>query len=328
MLNFLQLFRRFTRFIFAAVLAASSVAALAQTWPAKPVRIISPYGAGGANDISIRIITKEIETKYSHRFIVENKPGAGTRIANEATARAPADGYTFMWAAAPLAITAAAGIKTPYDIHKDFVAFGPRVIAPIFLTVNASSPVHTVADFVRMARDKKDGVTFASPGSGSAPHLTAELFGIKGQFKVTNVHYRGDATAYTDLVGGRVDAALTAVTSALPFVRSGKLRVIAVASESRSPVFPDAPTFAEGGTPDVVGYGWYGFVAPAGTAPAIVQQLGEETTKVLLDPAIVQQLVALGLEPQASANTQFAAFIDSEMQKWSSVIKTAGITLD
>lgn len=328
MMNFNQLFGRTARFVFAAVLATSSVAALSQTWPTKPVRIISPYGPGGANDISIRVIAKEIETKYGTHFIVENKPGAGTRIANETTARAPADGYTFMWAAAPIAITAAAGIKTAYDIHKDFVAFGPRVIAPIFLTVNASSPVHSVADFVKMAREKKDGVIFASPGSGSAPHLTAELFGIKGQFKVTNVHYRGDATAYTDLVGGRVDAALTAITSALPFVKSGKLRVIAVASESRSPVFPDAPTFAEGGVPGVVGYGWYGFVAPAGTPSAIVQQLNENVTKVLQDPAIARQLVVLGLEPQATTNTPFATFIDAEVQKWSSVIRTAGIVLE
>ena len=328
MMNLNQLFSRDARFVLAAVLAIGSVTALAQTWPTKPVRIISPYGPGGANDISIRIIAKEIETKYGQRFIIENKPGAGTRIANETAARAPADGYTFMWAAAPFAITAAAGIKTPYDIHKDFVAFGPRVIAPIFLTVNASSPVHTVADFVKMARQNKDGVTFASPGSGSAPHLTAELFGIKGQFKVTNVHYRGDATAYTDLVGGRVDAALTAITSALPFVKSGKLRVIAVASESKSAVFPDAPTFAEGGVPGVVGYGWYGFVAPAGTPSAIVQQLSEAVTKVLQDPAVARQLVVLGLEPQPSTNTSFAAFIDAEVRKWSSVIKTAGIVLE
>jgi tripartite-type tricarboxylate transporter receptor subunit TctC len=179
-----------------------------------------------------------------------------------------------------------------------------------------------------MAREKKDGVMFASPGSGSAPHLTAELFGIKGKFKVTNVHYRGDATAYTDLVGGRVDAALTAVTSALPFVKSGKLRVIAVASESRSPVFPDASTFAEGGVPGVVGYGWYGFVAPAGTPSAIVQQLNDEAIKILQDPAIARQLLDLGLEPQPSTNTPFAAFIDAEVQKWSSVIKTAGIVLE
>ena len=327
-MNFNQMSSRTARIVLASVVATSAVAALAQTWPAKPVRIISPYGAGGANDISIRIIAREFETKYGQRFIVENKPGAGTRIATETVARAADDGYTFMWAAAPIAITAAAGIKTPYDIHKDFVAIGPRLTAPIFLTVNSSSPVHTVADFAKMAREKKDGVTFASPGSGSAPHLTAELFGIKGRFKVTNVHYRGDATAYTDLVGGRVDAALTAITAALPFVRSGKLRVIAVASESRSQVYPEAPTFAEGGVPDVVGYGWYGFVAPAGTPSAVVQQLKKDATQVLQTPAVVRQLLDLGLEPPPPTDTQFAAFIDAEVQKWSSVIKTAGIVLD
>jgi tripartite-type tricarboxylate transporter receptor subunit TctC len=312
----------------AFLLAGATVHVWAQDkWPTKPIKIISPYGAGGGNDITIRIITKEIEAKYGQHFIVENKPGAGTRIATEMVAHAPADGYTFMWAAAPFAITTAGGVKTPYDIHKDFVAVGPLVKVPLFLTVNSSSPVHTVADFVKMAREKKDGVTFASPGIGSAPDLTAELFGIKGKFKVTDVRYKGDANAYTDLVGGREDAALSDITAALPFVKSGKLRVIAVASESRSPIYPQAPTFAEGGLHGVDGFGWYGFVAPAGTPSAIVQKLNEETNQVLRDPAVKRQFVGLGMEPAPMTSAQFAAFVNAEVQKWSSVIKTAGIVL-
>lgn len=307
---------------------ATATTAHAQSWPTKTVTIVSPYGAGGSNDVSVRIIAKELETKYGQSFIVENKPGGGTRIANDYVARARPDGYTLLWAAAPFAITAAAGIKTPYDIHKNFVPVGPRVTGPVFLTVPADSPARSLADFVKMARSKPEGVTFASPGIGSGPHLTAELFGIKGNFKVTNVHYRGDAAAYTDLVGGRVDAALTAITSALSHVKSGKLRVLGVAAEVRTPVYPDAPTFKEAGGPDVAGYGWFAFMAPAGTPQAIVQQLNRDANAVLNNPDISQKLVGLGLQPTPSTSAELDAFIESELQKWSSVIKQAGIALE
>lgn len=312
----------------ALLLAAASFGVHAQTWPTKTVTIVSPYGAGGSNDVSIRIIAKELETRYGQPFIVENKPGGGTRIANDYVARARPDGYTLLWAAAPFAITAAAGIKTSYDIHKQFVPVGPRVTGPVFLTVPADSPARTLADFIKMARAKPEGVTFASPGIGSGPHLAAELFGIKGSFKVTNVHYRGDAAAYTDLVGGRVDAALTAITSALSHVKSGKLRVLGVASEARTPVYPDAPTFLEAGGPDIAGYGWFAFVAPAGTPPAIVQQLNRDANAVINRPDIIQKLVGLGLQPTPSTSSELGAFIDAEVQKWGAVIKQAGVVLE
>jgi tripartite-type tricarboxylate transporter receptor subunit TctC len=312
----------------ALALTAFAAAAHAQSWPARAVTIVSPYGAGGSNDVSVRIIAKELEAKYGQPFIVENKPGGGTRIANDYVARARPDGYTLLWAAAPFAITAAAGIKTPYDIHKNFIPVGPRVTGPVFLTVPADSPIRSLPDFIKMARSKPEGVTFASPGIGSGPHLAAELFGLKSSFKVTNVHYRGDAAAYTDLVGGRVDAALTAITSALSHVKSGKLRVLAVASESRTPVYPEAPTFKEAGGPDIAGYGWFAFMAPAGTSPAIAQQLNRDANAVLNNPEIAQKLIGLGLQPTPATSAELGAFIDAEVQKWSSVIKQAGIVLE
>lgn len=316
------------RFALLAAVSCATVSSHAQTWPARSVTIVSPYGAGGSNDVSLRIIAKELETKYGQPFIVENKPGAGTRIANDYVARAKPDGYTMLWAAAPFAITAAAGIKTSYDIHKDFMAVGPRVIGPVFLTVNADSPVKTVAEFVKMAREKKDGVVFASPGIGSGPHLAAELFGIKGKFKVTNVHYKGDVAAYTDLVGGRVDAALTAITAALPFVKSGRLRVLGIASDARTAVYPEAPTFAEAGGPEVVGYGWFTLVAPAGTPAAVTQQLSQDVIAVLNKKEIAARLVTLGLQPTPSTSAEVGAFIDAEVQKWASVIKDARVVLE
>ncbi|WP_066741189.1 tripartite tricarboxylate transporter substrate binding protein [Cupriavidus sp. D384] len=321
-----QLTRR--RLLGAVALAGVVPHAFGNTWPGKPVRLVSPYGPGGSNDTSARVLAEALSRKYGQQVVVENKPGAGTRVASENVAHATADGYTLLWAAAPFAINTAAGLSQRFDIHKDFVAVGPRVLGPVFLIVNAGSPVRTVADFVKMAKQKPDGVTFASPGIGSGPHLTAELFAAQSGFKALNVHYRGDATAYTELLAGRVDATLTAITTALPFIQAGKLRVIAVAADARTPVHADAPTFAEQGVPGVVGYGWFGIVAPAGTPPAIVQQINRDASQALADPQINQKLLALGLQPSPGSSADFAGFIDGEVRKWGALIKARGIVLE
>jgi len=321
-----QLTRR--RLLGAIALAGVVPHAFGNTYPSRPVRLVSPYGPGGSNDTSARILAEVLSRKYGQQVVVENKPGAGTRVASESVAHAAPDGYTLLWAAAPFAINTGAGLSQRFDIHKDFVAVGPRVLGPLFLIVNAASPVRTVADFVKMAQQKPDGVTFASPGIGSGPHLTAELFASQARFKGLNVHYRGDATAYTELLAGRVDATLTAITTALPFILAGKLRVIAVAAEQRTPVHHDAPTFAEQGVPGVVGYGWFGFVAPAGTPAAIVQQINQDASQALNDVQIRQKLLTLGLQPEPGSSADFAGFIDGEVKKWGELVRARGIVLE
>ena len=311
-----------------AVLAAGATAAHAQTWPEKPVRLISPYGAGGSNDISARIIGEELGRRLGQQFNVENKPGAGTRLANEAVSRAAPDGSTFLYAAAPFAIGEGLYGKLSYDIRKDFQPVTLTVLGPVFLVVNAESPFKTVADLVAYGKAKSEGLTFASPGAGSGPHLAAELLFKEAGVKGLNVHFRGDATAYTELLAGRVDATLTAITGALPHIQAGKLRVLGVASEERSPVYPSAPTMREQGFPNVVGYGWFGFIAPAGTPARIVDRLQVETNKILNDPATRQRLIALGLQPRGGTPAEFSAFIESEVRKWTEVIKAAGIKAD
>ncbi|RZT30899.1 Bug family tripartite tricarboxylate transporter substrate binding protein [Cupriavidus agavae] len=315
------------RLLGALALAGVVPPAFGNAWPARPVRLVSPYGAGGSNDTSARVLAEALSRKYGQQVVVENKPGAGTRVASESVAHAAPDGYTLLWAAAPFAINTGAGLSQRFDIRKDFVAVGPRVLGPVFLIVNANSPVKTVADFVKLAQQKPDGVTFASPGVGSGPHLTAELFAAQSRFKALNVHFRGDATAYTELLAGRVDATLTAITTALPFIQAGKLRVIAVAAEARTPVF-DAPTFAEQGVPGVVGYGWFGIVAPAGTPPAIVQQLNRDASQALGDPQIRQKLLGLGLQAAPGTSAEFAGFIDAEVKKWGDLVRARGIVLE
>ena len=316
----------------AAALATStafpSEAQQGGAWPERPVRLISPYGPGGSNDISARILAEELGRRLGQQFNVENRAGAGTRLANEAVAHAPPDGYTLLYAAAPFATVDALYGKLAYDTRKDFQPIVLTVLGPVFLIVNAESPFKTAADLIAYGKAKPAGLTFASPGSGSGPHLTAELLFKEAGVKGLNVHYRGDATAYTDLLAGRVDATLTAITSALPHIQSGKLRVLAVASEERSPIFPAAPTLREQGLPNVVGYGWFGLIAPAGTPARIVERLNAEANRALNEPALRQRLIALGLQPRGGTPAEFAGFIEAETRKWSEVVRSAGIKGD
>ena len=294
-------------------------------WPERTVRIVSPYGAGGSNDISARLFAERFGKRMGQQFNVENKPGAGTRLANEFVARAPADGYTLLYAAAPFAVVESLYGKLSYDPGRDFQPVTLALVAPVFLIVNADLPVKTVADFIKYAKSKPQGINIASPGAGSGPHLTGELFMKEAGIQGLTVHFRGDATAYTELLAGRVDATITAITTALPHIKAGKLRVIAVANETRSPIEPQVPTFAEAGFPNIVGYGWFGFMAPRGTPSAVVDRLAAETNAVLAEPDFKARMLELGLQPRGGTPAEFAAFIVRETRKWSEVIRTAGI---
>ncbi len=215
--------------------------ARAQPWPARPIRLVSPYGAGGSNDILTRVLGDFLSRRLGQSIVVENKAGAGTRIANESVAKAAPDGYTLLHAAAPIAIGEALYKELPYDVHKSFAAIGSTAIAPLFLVVNAQAPYKTLAEFIRHAKADPKGATFGSPGAGSAPHLTAELLLRAADAKGVVAQYRGDAPAYTELLAGRIDATLTAISTAVPHIQAGKLRVLGVANEERTPLYPDAP---------------------------------------------------------------------------------------
>jgi tripartite-type tricarboxylate transporter receptor subunit TctC len=295
------------------------------TWPERTVRIVSPYGPGGSNDISARLFAERFGRRLGQQFVVENKPGAATRLANEFVARAPADGHTLLYAAAPFAVVESLYGRLSYDPGRDFQPVTLSIVGPVFLIVNAESPVKTVADFIKFAKGKPGGINIASPGAGSGPHLTGELFMKEAGIKGVTVHYRGDATAYTELLAGRVDATITAITTALPHIKAGKLRVIAVANETRSQLEPNVPTFAEVGFPNIVGYGWFGFMVPRGTPTAVVDRLSGEVNAALKDPEFDARLRTLGLEGRGGSPAEFAAFIVRESRKWGEVIRVAGI---
>jgi len=305
-----------------------STGALAQAWPARPVRLISPYDAGGSNDILTRVLGDYLSRQLGQGFVVENKAGAGTRIASDFVAKAPPDGYTLLHAAAPIAIGEALYKDLPYDVHKSFAPISSTAIAPLFLVVNASAPYKTLPEFIKHIKASPTGATFGSPGSGSAPHLTAELLLRAADAKGIVVQYRGDAPAYTELLAGRIDATLTAISTAVPHIKAGKLRVLGVATEERTPVYPDAPTIREQGLPNVVGYGWYGLLAPAGTPADIVQRLNAQINAAAADAEVRRKAEDVGLQLRAGTPAAFSAFIASETKKWAQIIKAANITAE
>jgi tripartite-type tricarboxylate transporter receptor subunit TctC len=311
-----------------AALGLAHLPSFAQAWPARPVSFIAPYGAGGSNDILTRLLGEALAARLGQSFVVENKAGAGTRIANEFVSRAAPDGYTLLHAAAPIAIGEALYPKLPYDAQKSFEAVVSTAIAPLFLIVNASAPYKTIAEFVAYGKSNANGLTFGSPGAGSAPHLTAELLMRAAGTKGIVVQFRGDAPAYNELLAGRIDGTLTAISTAIPHIQAGKLRVLAVANEERTPLQPQTPTFRESGLASVVGYGWYGLMLPAGTPAAIVRRLNAETNAVLGDPEMRKKAEAVGLQLRGGTSAQFAAFIESETRKWAQVIKAANITAE
>jgi tripartite-type tricarboxylate transporter receptor subunit TctC len=293
-------------------------------WPSRIVRLVSPYGAGGASDISLRILAEQFGRSLNQQFIVENKPGAGTRVANELVSRAAPDGYTFLYAAAPFATAEALFEKLNYN-RKDLQPVAMAMLAPLFLVVNAQAPFKTLQEMIDYGRSKPEGLTFGSPGAGSQPHLAAELLfrdaGVKGLI----VPFRGDNMAYTELLASRLDATLTALSTALPHIQSGQLRVLGVASAERSPIYPEAFTLREQGLSNVVASGWYGFMAPAATPGAIVDRMQAEVIRVLADPEVKQKLLAQGLEARPGTAAEFGKFIDDETRKWGEVIRAAGL---
>jgi tripartite-type tricarboxylate transporter receptor subunit TctC len=288
------------------------------------VRLVSPYAAGGSSDISLRILAEYFEKSLGKKFYVENKPGAGSTIANETVARAAPDGYTFLYAAAPYETAKAMLGTLSYDPHKDLHPIALAMLVPLFLIVNAKAPYKTLQEFIAYAKSKPEGITFASPAAGSQPHLAAELFmkttGVKG----VAVQYGGDAPSYIELLAGRVDATSTALPTALPHIQSGALRVLGCFSDQRSSAYPEAATLREQGQ-DIVAAAWYGFMAPTGTPDPIIDKMQSETSLALSDATVKQKLVVQGLDAHYLPGPEFGKFIDNESQKWSKVIREAGL---
>ena len=310
-----------------ALIAALPAAAADRAYPTKPIRLISGYAPGGGNDTMARALAQRLTDAWGQQVIVDNRAGANGVVACEITAKAPPDGYTILMASiASHAINPALYAKIPYDPIKDFAPVSPIGTTVNVLVVNPSTPVRTLKELVAYAK-AKPGVTYGSNGIGSSQHLAGALFGTTFGLNLVHVPYKGTGPMTNDLLGGQIVMSFANMTTALPHVRSKRLSAIAVTSLKRSPSLPDVPAVAES-VPGFEAISWWGIVAPRATPPAIVDALNHEIVKVLGTADMKSFMNGLGAEPYSSTPQQFAAFIRSELTKWSKVVKESGAKAD
>lgn len=320
-----------------AAVAASVVAAFALTgtsgqahaqpprYPAKPIRLVVPFSSGSATDILARIVSTRMGESSSYQMIVENRPGAGGTLGAALVAKAAPDGYTVILVSVGHAINATLYPKLPYDTVKDFAPVTLVATVPNVLVVNSASKLGSVKDVVAAARAKPGTMNFDSAGSGSSTHLSGELFKTEAGIDIAHIPYKGTGEALTDVMAGRVDLMFAPTVSAMPFVRQGKLRALAVTTPKRVASLPDIPTVAESGLPGYAFESWFGVLAPAGTPKEIVAALNGEIGKALASPAVRERLLVQGAEPRASTPQEFEQYIKAEIAKLAPVVRQSGV---
>ena len=297
-------------------------------WPAKPIRIIVPYPPGGFTDVTARLIAQKLQERFGQPVIVDNKPGANSLIGVDAMAKAPADGYTFAVVIAAYAANTSLYPKLPYDPAKDIAAVSLIGLSPLVAAVSNDAPFKTAAELVAYARANPGKVSFGSSGNGSAAHLSTELLkSLTGSYMV-HIPYRGAAAALTDLMGGQIHLFLDAASGLINPGKSGRVRLIGVASDKRLPALPDVPTFIEQGVKGFTGSTWAGLLAPAGTPAEIIKKVADEVAVIVRTDDIRLKLEAMGTVPVGSTSAEFSNFIASETAKWGQVIRTAKVQID
>ena len=301
----------------------------AQPYPAKPVRVIVPYPPGGGNDTLGRLFAAKLGERMGQPFLVENRPGAGTMIGTEAAAKSPPDGYTILLSSiATHALSPNLYSRVPYDPIKDFAPITLLGIAPTVLVINQEVPAKSLQELISLAKSKPGTLAYASGGNGTPPHINAEVFKAVAGVDLLHVAYKGGGPALTDLIAGRVHVMLDTAASAMPHVRAGKLRALALSAPKRSAEYPDLPTFAEAGLPAYDTNAWYSMHAPAGTPPEVVRRLNGELVAILKDPDILARFKQLSTDPVGNTPEEFASFLKAELDKYARIIKAAGIKLD
>jgi len=311
--------------ILSALTLFISADALAQSYPTKAVKIVVPSAPGGGTDIIARLLAKAFTSAFGQSFFVENKPGAGNLIGIEAVAHAPADGYTLLFVPSPLVLNPILYKKVNYDPVKDFAPISLAATAPNIFVVHPSVKANNLKEWIALGKKDNNGLTYASAGVGTSPHMSMELFNYMAGMQSLHVPYKGTSPAVTDLLGGQVNGMFSNALTVMPHLQSGKLRPLAVSGSKRLDILPDVPTVMEAGVPNYVALQWYGLVAPAGTPQTIVQALQAEMIKALQNKEIKEKLAAEGAEPVGSSSQEFANLIKGDYQKWAGVAKRAGI---
>lgn len=307
--------------------AAFCAAAAAQNYPSKTVRMVVGYPPGGPTDVLARIVSQKLTQSWGQQVIVDNRPGASGMIGAEFTARAAPDGYTLLMVPVTYAVTPSLFQKMTYDVEKDLAPVAQVAAAPFILVVHPTLPVKTVKDLIALDRRNPGQINFASASTGGMPHLAGELFNSMTGTKLVHIPYKGAAPATTDLLSGQVTLMFNNMLSAMPQVKAGRLRAVAVTSSKRSAAVPELPTIAE----TVPGYeasGWYGAFAPAATSKELIGRLNAEMNRIMKMPDVAQRLAGDGVEAVGTTPEQFGIYLKQEVAKWGKVVKASGAKAD
>ena len=301
--------------------------ASAQSFPSKPVSIVVPYPAGGATDVIARMVAEKLTQSWGQPVIVNNKPGAGTVIAAEMVARSPGDGYTLYMTTAAHTISASLYKKLAYDPLRDFAPITLTSTIPLVLVTTPSLPVKTLPELIAYAK-LHAGMSFASTGNGTPQHLAGELFKSQNKLELTHVPYRGDAPMLTDLIGGQVPMAFVTLSAALPYIKAGKLKAIALAHSKRVDAIADVPTFAQAGIPGFTAATWFGMLAPASMPVNLQNKIYQDVAKIVAHPEFSARLIEMGGDVDNTSPQAFQAFIQSESRRWAEAVRLSGAQVD
>jgi tripartite-type tricarboxylate transporter receptor subunit TctC len=308
----------------ASILLAAHASAQAP-YPNRPVRVVVPSSAGGGTDIIARVVAPKLTEKLGQQVVIENRPGAGTMIGGEVVAKAPPDGYTLLMCVSTLATNPVIYKKVPYNALTDFAPITLVLSAPNILVVHPSLPVKTVKELIWFAQARPGELNFASAGAGTGPHLSMELFMSLGGIRMVHIPYKGSAPAMIDLLAGQVTTMVATMLTALPHVRTGRLRALGITGSQRNAAAREVPTIAEAGVPGYEAVQWYGLLAPAQTSRDIVARLNREMAAILRSPDVKERFASDGGDAAPTTPEEFGRYIKSETEKWARVAKAAGI---
>lgn len=316
-----------------AIVVLAGAAAVAQdaasNYPNRPIRIIVTFPPGGPTDIIARAVGQKLAEAWGQAVVVDNRPGAGGNIGTDLAAKAAPDGYTLVLSNfGPMAISPGVYAKLPYDPVKDLAPITLAATGWFFMVVNPASPATSVKDLIALAKAKPEQITFSSSGNASPSHLAGALFQSSAGIRLTHVPYKGGAPAVAAVIGGEVQMAIESPPPIVPQVKAGKLRALGAARATRSPLLPDVPTVSEAGLPGFEVGSWYGFHAPAGTPKAIIDKLNMQMVKAMNLPEMRERLSSVGAETIAGSPAEYGKFVQSEIKKWSTVIKATGVKVD
>ncbi len=305
-----------------------SAAAIAAGYPERTVTLVVPYPAGGATDVIARMIAEKLPSLWGQQVVVSNRPGAGTTMAAESVARAPGDGYTLYMTTAAHTISASLYKKLNYDPIRDFAPITLTATIPLVLVTTTALPVTTLQELIAYAKAQKNGLTMASTGNGTPQHLAGELFKARTGTPLVHVPYKGDAPMLTDLIGGQVQMAFVTVSAALPYIRSGKLRAIALAHPEREAAIAKVPTMSESGLPGFKAATWFGLFGPGSMPPALREKIYQDVAGIVATPGMTQRLVEMGGEVNNSSPAAFTKVIDAEVKNWAQAVLLSGAQVD